>query len=236
VGDYVSKWLVPIAVLLIHACGLAILASAADSAAPKPDPDPQRFKSEIAAFTAYDRENTAPKDAVVFVGSSSINMWTTAESFPEIAVINRGFGGSQASDVVHFAQKLVLKYEPRIVVFYAGDNDLAGGKTPEQVAGDFEKFAGIVHENLPKTEIIYLPVKPSLARWNIWPKMQETNALVAKFAKGQQFVTYIDTATPMLGPDSKPRPEIFLGDGLHMNAQGYTIWTNLVHDAISRPK
>jgi lysophospholipase L1-like esterase len=230
----VSKWLILSAVLLSHSCGLA--ARADDGSAPKPDPDPARFESEIAAFSDYDRENTAPKNAVVFVGSSSINMWKTAECFPDVAVINRGFGGSQASDVVHFAQKLVLKYKPRIVVFYAGDNDLAAGKTPEQVAADFERFVELVHATLPNTEIIYLPVKPSLARWNIWPKMRATNALVAKFAKGQQHVTYIDTATPMLGPDGKPRPEIFLGDGLHMNAQGYTIWTNLVHDAISRPK
>lgn len=228
-----SGWNFLIAVVLILACGLAAFAE--DASARKPDPDSARFKSEIAAFTAYDRENTAPKDAVVFVGSSSINMWKTAECFPDVAVINRGFGGSQASDVVHFAQKLVLKYKPRVIVFYAGDNDLASGKTPEQVAGDFEKFVAKVHAKLPNTEIIYLPVKPSLARWNIWPKMQETNALVAKFAKGQQHVTYIDTATPMLGPDGKPRPEIFLSDGLHMNAQGYAIWTNLVHDAISRP-
>jgi lysophospholipase L1-like esterase len=230
----VSKWFTLAAVLLIAACGLAQRAIAADADAPKPDPDPARFKSEIAAFTRYDQENTAPKNAVVFVGSSSINLWKTAECFPEIAVINRGFGGSQASDVVHFTQKLVLKYEPRIVVFYAGDNDLAAGKTPEQVAGDFEKFVAKVHAKLPTTEVIYLPVKPSLARWNIWPKMQETNALVADFAKGQQHVTYIDTATPMLGPDGKPRPEIFLGDGLHMNAQGYTIWTNLLSGPLSK--
>ena len=230
-----NKWFILAAVLLIAASGLAPLASAADASAPKPDPDPTRFKSDIAAFAAYDRENTAPKEAVVFVGSSSINMWKTAECFPEFAVINRGFGGSQASDVVHFAPKLVLKYQPRAIVFYAGDNDLAAGKTPEQVAGDFEKFVGIVHDKLPKAEVVYLPVKPSLARWNIWPQMQETNALVADFAKGQQHVTYIDTATPMLGPDGKPRPEIFLSDGLHMNAQGYTIWTNLVQPVLERP-
>jgi hypothetical protein len=123
----VSKWFILAAVLLTAVCGLAQRAIADDAGAPKPDPDPARFKSEIAAFTAYDRENTAPKDAVVFVGSSSINMWKTAECFPEIAVINRGFGGSHASDVMHFAPKLVLKYQPRIVVFYAGDNDLAAG-------------------------------------------------------------------------------------------------------------
>ena len=121
-------------------------------------------------------------------------MWQTAESFPDLAVINRGFGGSQASDVVHFAQRIVLKYEPRTIVFYAGDNDLADGKSPEQVAGDFEKFVELVHDKLPDTEIIYLPVKPSLARWKLWPKMQETNALVARIR--QRPAASSPTSTP----------------------------------------
>jgi lysophospholipase L1-like esterase len=228
----VIKWLVVIAVILVAACGLAPRAHADD--APKPDPDPKRFKSDIATFARYDAENTAPGDAVVFVGSSSINMWKTAECFPDVAVINRGFGGSQASDAVHYAQQLVLKYEPRIVVFYSGDNDLAAGKTPEQVAGDFEKLVAKVHAKLPETTVIYLPVKPSLARWNLWPKMQATNALVAEFAKNQPHVEYIDTATPMLGPDGQPRKDIFLSDGLHMNPTGYEIWTNLLREPLSK--
>ncbi len=159
------------------ACGLANAAAAAKD---KPNPDPARFTADIAAFEAWDRQNSAPKDAVLFVGSSSIRMWQTAECFPGIPVINRGFGGSHASDVNHFAKRIVLKYAPRAIVFYAGDNDLADGKSPEQVAGDFARFVEIVESKLPDTRIIYLPVKPSLARWQLWPEMQATNALVKK--------------------------------------------------------
>jgi len=215
---------------------LCVAMTRADSPAErKPNPDPARFTADIAAFEAWDRQNSAPQGAVLFVGSSSIRMWQTAECFPGLAVINRGFGGSHASDVNHFAERIVLKYAPRTIGFYAGDNDLAGGKSPEQVAGDFEKLVDIVHAMLPDTHIIYLPVKPSLARWQLWPKMQETNALVKKFADGEERLTYIDTAMPMLGTDGRPRPEIFLDDGLHMNADGYKVWTELLRPRLTAP-
>jgi lysophospholipase L1-like esterase len=224
--------LILLTVALIAACGLATQA-APPSVAAKPNPDPARFTADIAAFEAWDRQNSAPQDAVLFVGSSSIRMWPTADCFPDLAVINRGFGGSHASDVNHFAPRIVLKYAPRTIVFYAGDNDLADGKSPEQVAGDFEHFVDIVHAKLPETEIIYLPVKPSLARWKLWPKMQATNALVEKYVDGREWLTYVDTATPMLGPDGKPRPEIFREDGLHMNDTGYRIWSDLLRNQLA---
>jgi len=206
------------------ACGLAL--HAAEPAPRHPDPDPLRFEPDVLAFEAWDRQNSPPRDAVLLVGSSSIRMWPTAESFPELSVINRGFGGSHASDVNHFAERIVLKYEPRTIVFYAGDNDVADGKSPEQVAGDFQRFVDIVRAKLPNAEIIYLPIKPSLARWRLWPRMQETNALVAEFIRGKRRLAYVDTATPMLGPHGQPRPELFLEDGLHMNAAGYQIWSD----------
>jgi lysophospholipase L1-like esterase len=101
------------------------------------------------------------------------------------------------------------------------------------VAGDFRHFVDIVHAQLPNTEIIYLPVKPSLARWQLWPKMQETNVLVAEFIRGKERLAYVDTATPMLGADGQPRPELFLDDGLHMNAKGYKIWSDLLRDTLA---
>lgn len=220
-----------LATVLIAACGLA--ARAKDTPVRTADPDPARFAGEIERFADWDRQNSAPPDAVLFVGSSSIRMWPTADCFPGLAVINRGFGGSHASDVNHFAPQLVLKYAPRVIVFYAGDNDLTDGKSPQQVAGDFEKFVGIVRAKLPDTKIIYLPVKPSLARWALWPKMQQTNALVQQYVDRRPHLEYVDTATPMLGPDGRPKPEIFLGDGLHMNAQGYKIWSDRLRDRLS---
>jgi lysophospholipase L1-like esterase len=223
-----------LAVVVVAACGLATFAAPPKTtASAKPYPDPARFTADIAAFEAWDRQNSAPKDAVLFVGSSSIRLWPTADSFPDLPVINRGFGGSHTSDVIHFADRIVLKYAPRTIVFYAGDNDLADGKSPGQVAADFAAFAKLVHAKLPDTRIIYLPVKPSIARWPIWPKAQATNDLVKQFVAGNERLKYVDTATPMLGSDGRPRPEIFLSDGLHMNAAGYKIWSDLVADKLA---
>jgi lysophospholipase L1-like esterase len=190
------------------------------------DPDPARFEPEIAAFEAWDRQNSFPREAVLFVGSSSIRMWPTAESFPDFPVVNRGFGGSHISDVNYFAERIVLKYSPRLIVFYAGDNDVEAGKSPQQVFDDFQDFAELVNNNLPKTRIVYLPIKPSIARWRKWSQIQAVNSSVAKLAQSDERIIYVDTATPMLGGDGKPRAELFLDDGLHLNAKGYNEWSD----------
>jgi lysophospholipase L1-like esterase len=218
----------------VAALGLTLVAfivlasSASAESAPIKDPDPARFESEIAAFEAWDRQNSFPPDAVLFVGSSSIRFWPTAESFPGVAVINRGFGGSHASDVVHFAGRIVFKYKPQTIVFYAGDNDIADGKSPQQVADDFGKFATLVHERLPAARIIYLPIKPSPSRWQKWPQAKEVNELVAAFIADKPWVKYVDTATPLLGTDGQPKPELYRDDCLHLNDDGYKLWNEVL--------
>ena len=204
--------------------GLVCQAVARGDDAPVADPDPGRFEAEITAFESWDRQNSFPPQAVLFVGSSSIRKWQTAEGFPDLPVINRGFGGSHVSDVNHFADRIVYKYAPRVIVFYAGDNDIADGKSPERVFHDFQTFAELVHGRLPETRLVYLPIKPSLARLGKWSQMQAANSLAEAFARDHAWITYLDTATPMLGDDGKPRPELFVEDGLHMNADGYRLW------------
>jgi lysophospholipase L1-like esterase len=211
--------------ILVAACGFAAVVRAFEPAQVA-NPDAARFESDIAAFEAWDRQNTFPRDAVLFVGSSSIRMWPTAEAFPDLPVINRGFGGSHISDVNHFAERIVLKYSPRLIVFYAGDNDIEAGKSPQQVFDDFQAFANVVHKSLPKTRIVYLPIKPSIARWPKWPQMQAVNSNVAKLLQSDERIIYVDTATPMLGDDGKPRAKLFLDDGLHLNAKGYDEWSD----------
>jgi lysophospholipase L1-like esterase len=159
-------------------------------------------------------------------------MWPTAESFPEMPVINRGFGGSHVSDVNHFAERIIVKYKPRLIVFYAGDNDIAADKSPQQVFDDFQAFVRLIHQKLPSTRIVYLPIKPSLARWQMWPKMQAANALVEELSKADDLLEYADTAEPMLGDDGRPRGELFLDDGLHLNASGYRLWTRIVSQVV----
>jgi len=205
---------------------LIALTTAGGLADPPADHDPARFESEIAAFEKWDRHNAVPRDAVLFVGSSSIRLWETADSFPGLPVINRGFGGSHISDVNHFANCIVVKYKPRVIVFYAGDNDIADGKSPQQVANDFGAFVELVHKRLPDTKIIYVPIKPSPARWKLWPQMQKANALVKQLSDDD--LIYVDTANPMLGPDGQPRPELYRSDGLHLSDNGYELWNEIL--------
>ena len=221
------RFTILLAPALLAACGLATQAAPPDVSA-KPNPDPARFTADIAAFEAWDRQNSAPKDAVLFVGSSSIRMWQTAESFPDLAVINRGFGGSHASDVNHFAERIVLKYAPRTIVFYAGDNDLADGKSPEQVAGDFEQFVDIVHAKLPDTRDHLSPGKAKPRPLAALAEDAGNKCVGQKVCRRQRAFDIRRHRHADARHDGRPRPEIFLDDGLHMNADGYKIWTELL--------
>jgi lysophospholipase L1-like esterase len=193
-----------------------------------PQPDPSRYEDAIRSFEVWDSKNSVPESAVLFVGSSSIRLWTTHDCFPGLPVINRGFGGSHISDVNHFADRIVLPYKPKVIVFYAGDNDIAAGKSPQRVFDDYRRFVGLVHARLPKTRVIFIPIKPSLSRWSLWPQMNEANAMIRDFSEKDNRLYFVDTATPMLGRDGRPRAELFVEDGLHLNAGGYKLWTEVL--------
>ncbi len=187
-----------------------------------------RWDKDIAAFEQRDREKRPVQRAILFVGSSSIRLWDLPKYFPGLDVLNRGFGGSEIIDSVHFAPRIVLKYRPRIIVFYAGDNDIAAGKKPEQVARDFRAFIKAVRGELPETKIIYIAIKPSIQRWRLIDRIREANRQIEAICKAGQHLAYLDIATPMLGKDGKPRPELFRRDGLHLNDRGYRLWTALL--------
>ena len=155
-------------------------AAAALSASPPPAPRPpppvkDRWESAIRDFEAQDRKQPPAPDGIVFVGSSSIRLWKLTESFPGLEAINRGFGGSQLADSVRYADRIVTAYRPKLVVLYAGDNDLAAGRSPEQVFADFKHFVAKVHAALPKTRILYIGIKPSLSRWKLIDKIRDAN-------------------------------------------------------------
>ncbi len=218
------------------AVGFAMLAPVTLHA--QADPDPARFADEISAFEQWDLKNAVPRQPVLFVGSSTIRYWPTAESFPDVSVVNRGFGGAHISDVHHFVERIVLKYAPIAVVFYAGDNDVAAQKSPEQVFEDYRAFVRLVHEALPVTPILFLPIKPSLSRWALWPRMKQANNLIRDYSDEHSLLFYVDTATPMLGHDGNPRPALFVEDGLHLSETGYELWTRIVApylSVLSRP-
>jgi lysophospholipase L1-like esterase len=190
------------------------------------DPDPNRFAKEIEAFREWDSRNAVPVEPVLFVGSSSIRMWRTHDSFPDLPVVNRGFGGSHISDVIHFADRVVLPYRPRVIVFYAGDNDIAAGKSARRVFDDYRRFVGLVQAALPAVRIVFLSIKPSEQRWSFMPEMARANELVRTFCREDDRLFFADLATPLLGADGRPRGELFLDDKLHLNDAGYALWTS----------
>jgi lysophospholipase L1-like esterase len=198
-------------------------------------PPHARWEADIKAFEAADQTNPPPKGAVVFVGSSSIRLWKTAPAqFPNHRILNRGFGGSHLSDSVAFAERIVIPYRPKLVVLYAGDNDIASGKTPERVREDFQAFVAKIHGPLPETRIAYLAIKPSSSRLKFFDQHKATNELIREVIAADHRLIYVDTWTPILGADGKPRDEFFLKDRLHLNAAGYKQWAGIVGPVLDK--
>jgi lysophospholipase L1-like esterase len=187
--------------------------------------DPTRFEAEIRAFEAADRASPPPLGGVVFIGSSSIRAWTdVAADFPGVPVLNRGFGGSTLADVVYYADRILLPYHPRLVVLYAGDNDLVAGRTPERVAADYRAFVARLQSALPGARVVFVSIKPSPSRRSLIPRMRETNQRIRAIIARDSLQTYVDVFTPMLDSAGQPRPELFLADSLHMTRAGYRLW------------
>jgi len=154
--------------------------------------------------------------------------WNVAEFFPDLKVLNRGFGGSEMSETAHFVGRTVLPCEPRIVVLYPGENDIARGVSPETVAAGFERLVDAIHGALPKTRILVIGLKPTPARWRFNDQMLDTNRRLRAIAGGREGITYIGVEKAMLGADKLPRPDLFIEDGQHMTRAGYDIWTEIV--------
>jgi lysophospholipase L1-like esterase len=218
---------------------VAMLAMAATMAASRvsaqtPVPAPARFASEIDAFKAWDAKNATPAHAVLFVGSSTIRLWPTADRFPGLPVINRGFGGSEIADVNHYIRETTLKYAADVIVFYAGDNDINSKKTPAQVLADFQTFAKRVLAAKADTEILFISIKPSTLRWALWAAMRDANAAIEQYCETTPHLHYVDIVPPMFGADGKPRADLLAQDGLHLSPAGYDIWTTIVRKAIEQ--
>lgn len=197
-----------------------------------PAPAASKWEKAIAEFEAQDEQSPPAAGGVLFVGSSSIRLWDLKQSFPEVAAINRGFGGSQMSDVVHYAGRIVTPYKPRAIVLYEGDNDLAANKTPEKVAADFSELLKKIRAELPEAKVVVIGCKPSPARWKLIAKQREANRLLAAACKADEHATFLDVEKPMLSADGVPRAELFREDKLHLNAEGYKLWTSLVQPLI----
>jgi lysophospholipase L1-like esterase len=205
------------------------------SAGETPAKSANRWEGQVEAYEKQDRESPPPEGAVLFVGSSSVRMWKgIPDDFKPMTAIARGIGGSQISDQIHYAERLVIRYRPRQIVFYAGDNDVWAGKTPERILADYKTFVAKVRKALPRVPIHFLAIKPSPRRAKVWPQAREANRMVRQYAESEAGLTYIDVATPMLDADGAPRTDIFLKDMLHLNRKGYEMWIPLVKAALAK--
>lgn len=215
----------------LHLLALLLLAATGAPAQTKTN----AFEKEILAFEASDKTNPPPKQAALFIGSSSIRLWKTlAKDLPGYRVINRGFGGSQISDSIYFTDRIVLPYEPDVIVFYAGGNDINAKKSPETVAADFKTFVTNVRVKLPRTHIAYISVAGNPARWAQVDKVRTANQLIRDFTATQDGLSFIDVFPHMMGADGTPQPDIFVADKLHMNEKGYAIWKGVVGEHLQK--
>ena len=222
----ILQWARRIAVGAVAAC--ATLASVTVSAQTN-TPDAavvSPWKEAFEAFDAADKANPPKEGGVVFVGSSSIRLWDGLETqFDRLPVIvKRGFGGSHLADCTKNLQRLVLAYKPRVVVVYAGENDLADGSTPEEVLANFERFAQGVRKAQPDTHIAYLSIKPSPLRENLLPRIRQANGLIRTYVGTLHNAQFIDVHSLMVDAMGQARREFFRDDRLHLNADGYALW------------
>jgi len=190
---------------------------------------PNPFEKGIEAFEAADKKSPPAPGGVVFLGSSSFKTWNLDENFPNKGYINRGFGGSTMADALYYVDRIVTNYKPRTVVVYEGDNDVQAGVTAEKIASDFDKLVRAIHAKLPQTRIVFLSIKPSIARWAIVDRMRAANVVLKQYIDRNDGIVYVDADQVFMGWDKKPRPELYDPKGkLHPSAEGKKVWAFLL--------
>lgn len=212
-------------ILLTALCGNSSLAAKEKTVA--------LWESDIVAIEERIADGSSAQDSAIFVGSSSIRMWDLAKSFPDLKTANHGFGGSVLSDSVEYFDRIVVPINPTTIVLYAGDNDIASGKSSETVHSDFVNFVALAEKKVPDCgNLLYISIKPSTRRWAMAEKIQKTNALIKATCEANPRLQFVDVWTPMLGADGLPNSELLLIDGLHMNEKGYKIWSDALHPSL----
>ena len=193
------------------------------------------FDEDIQEFVAQDKVTMPPNDGFLFIGSSSIRLWQSLEEdMSPLKVINRGFGGAHTKHINRHKDKIVFPYKPKAIVFFCGTNDINGWNTPEDVFAEFENFYDSVKEKLPKTMVFAISIQPSPSRFDQRPRQQKWNESVRNLAKKEANLVFVDVSPPMLSAEDEPRPELYTDDMLHMNQEGYKIWTKLVRENLKK--
>lgn len=189
------------------------------------------FWDDIQAFKKQDSVSFPPKNAILFIGSSSFTMWKNIQQyFPSYKIINRGFGGSSLPDVIRYANDIILPYRPKQIVIYCGENDVAKSDTvsAKLVFNRFKQLFTIIRSRYPKVKVTYVSMKPSPSRQLLLSKMINGNELIKKYLSSKMRTSYVDVYLEMIDDEGKPRADLFLDDNLHMNKTGYAIWQKLI--------
>jgi lysophospholipase L1-like esterase len=197
--------------------------------------NPRRWEPVIRRFEAEDARLTPPAGRIVFIGSTTIRRWDLATSFPHLTdeVLNRGFGGSYLSEAVYYVDRLIVPRAPRTVVLYAGDADIAAGISAAAVAQGFKEFEQRVHTALPDTRVIFISIKPSPGRQRFRMRMDAANEEIRAWCASHPQLIYLDVEPLMLNPDGEPREELFMPDGVQLNARGYEIIANALRPLLN---
>jgi lysophospholipase L1-like esterase len=207
--------------------------------APAKRPKPERFAKEIAKFKAQDKTKAPRKGGIVFTGSSSVRLWDVKKAFPDLPVLNRGFGGSIANDLTVYADQVALRYEPKILVVYTGSNDINAKLSPEVVLADYTKFLKLVHRESPKTVIIVNSVKISRSRLKQMPDVERVNDLLEAWCAERDWTRWVNSHEYLKDAKGQPRDEFFVKDLLHLNEKGYAKWNAIIgpvlHEEWAKP-
>lgn len=224
-----------ISLLVSAAAGGAATPGTNSNANSNANAGPARFEGEVRKYELIDRRTPPPARPVLVTGSSSVRLWTNlVTDFPNRPMLNRGFGGSEMSDLVAYFDRLVRPYHPAIIVVYEGDNDLAAGKSVDEVYAGFLKFLQRVRVDLPGTPVALMAVKPSPSRQQWMANQRDLNTRLEALARSGPGVSFIDTFHPLLDASGVPRSEYYQADKLHLTPAGYAVWQGVLEAALNR--
>jgi lysophospholipase L1-like esterase len=200
--------------------------------------DPRVWENVIREFEEKDHINPPAENAVLFVGSSSIRFWPNLqETFSQFPVIQRGFGGAKLKDIIYYADRIIYPYRPKIIVLFAGTNDISGrtnDKSPEKLFSEFRKLADSIDKKLPGTKLIFLPITPTTSRWEVWPMANQANDLIESYIMSKSDMFFIKTDQVFLNHDGLPKSDLLWWDGTHLNGKGYKKWEDQLNPLLDK--
>ncbi|SFM65358.1 Lysophospholipase L1 [Chitinophaga sp. YR627] len=196
----------------------------------------QKYQDDVNTILKYDKMYAPPANPILFIGSSSIRKWEDLErTFAGYVAMNRGVGGAVTNDIIYYANDIIFPYHPREIVIYVGENDLVEkGITADSIFNRFKNLYSTIRTKLPDVPVVYISIKPSPSREQFLPIAKAANALIKEYISGQSHISYVNVFSLMLDKEGKPRKELFVGDMLHMNAQGYAIWRKAVEPYLKK--